>query len=60
MNNNFNFNLFGYNLSLGISIFRSLIYTYPIVCLIIFRKYILRADLIIAVVFIMLPLFLHF
>ena len=59
--NNFNINLFGYNLSLCISIFRNLIYTYPIIfCLIIFRKYISRVDQIIAIVFILLPFFMHF
>ncbi|KGG00281.1 hypothetical protein EU98_1813 [Prochlorococcus marinus str. MIT 9314] len=59
--NNLNVDLLGYNLSLGINIFRSLIYTYPLIFgLILFRKYLIRIDIIISINFIVLPLFLHF
>lgn len=59
--NNFNFNIFGYNLTVAIKIFRYLLYTYPLIFgLIIFRKYLRRIDRIITIVFIVFPLFLHF
>ena len=59
--NNFNLNIFGYNLTIAIKIFRYLLYTYPLIFgLIIFRKYLKRIDRIITLVCIIFPLFLHF
>ena len=58
--NNININLLGYNLTFTLRIFRSLLYTYPLIFgLIIFKKYLKRVDLIITITFIILPLFLH-
>ncbi len=58
--NNFNLNLLGYQFSISLSIFRNLIYVYPLIIgILIFKKYLGRIDLLISIVFIVLPLFLH-
>ena len=59
--NNINLNFLGYNLTFTMKIFRNLLYTYPIIFgLLIFRKNLKRVDIIISIVFIAFPLFLHF